>query len=77
MTRTPPELGSPLHISLPHQRGDVWSLGMIWRAADPIRDESSMESGFGPGALWPEAETLPLGHRGPTREHESTALLTT
>ncbi|GBM11810.1 hypothetical protein AVEN_22934-1 [Araneus ventricosus] len=26
---------------------------------------SAVESGFEPGILWPEAETLPLGHRGP------------
>ncbi|GBN02092.1 hypothetical protein AVEN_73293-1 [Araneus ventricosus] len=49
----------------PRQREGVWSLRMVSRAAGPIHDGSPVESCFEPGALRPEAETLPLSHRDP------------
>ncbi|GBM91624.1 hypothetical protein AVEN_166667-1 [Araneus ventricosus] len=51
MTRTTPELASPLQTSAPHQREDVWPLRMIWRTTGPIHGGSSVESGFEPAAL--------------------------
>ncbi|GBM58841.1 DBH-like monooxygenase protein 1 [Araneus ventricosus] len=50
MKRTTPDLAAPLQSSALHQREDVWPL-TIWRAAGPIHDGSSVESGFEPGAF--------------------------
>ncbi|GBN30195.1 hypothetical protein AVEN_226539-1 [Araneus ventricosus] len=58
MTKTAPELAPPLQDSTPHQREDVWSLRMIWRAAGPIHGGSSVESGFEPGAFRPQSRDL-------------------
>ncbi|GBN96489.1 hypothetical protein AVEN_38684-1 [Araneus ventricosus] len=58
MTRTTPELAPPLQTSTPHQREDGWPLRMNWRAACPISGGSSVESGFGPGALRPQSRDL-------------------
>ncbi|GBN81585.1 hypothetical protein AVEN_270749-1 [Araneus ventricosus] len=58
MTKTTPELAPPLQTSTPHQREDVWSLRMIWRAAGPRHGGSSVEAGFEPGALRPQSRDL-------------------
>ncbi|GBM03980.1 hypothetical protein AVEN_99181-1 [Araneus ventricosus] len=57
---------TPLQTSTPHQREDVWPLRMIQRAAGPIHDGSSVESGSNLDPSGPKAETLPLDHRDPT-----------
>ncbi|GBO10339.1 hypothetical protein AVEN_110193-1 [Araneus ventricosus] len=54
MTRTTPELASPLQTCTPHQRQHVWPLRMVWRAAGLIHGGSSVESGFETGALRPQ-----------------------
>ncbi|GBM27792.1 hypothetical protein AVEN_269746-1 [Araneus ventricosus] len=59
MTRTTPELAPPLQTSGPHQCPSILE--------DSKPYGSSVESGLEPGT---EAETLPLGHRGPCKQRE-------
>ncbi|GBN61541.1 hypothetical protein AVEN_119892-1 [Araneus ventricosus] len=68
MTWTTPELAPPLQTSAPHQREDVWPLGMIKLAAVPIHVRSIVESGFEPGTLHPKSRlyhyaTAAVSHR--------------
>ncbi|GBL88708.1 hypothetical protein AVEN_195683-1 [Araneus ventricosus] len=62
MTRMTPKLALPLQPSAPHQREDIWPLGMIERATDPIHSGSSGESGFEPGTLRPRSRNLTTGY---------------
>ncbi|GBL92801.1 hypothetical protein AVEN_4511-1 [Araneus ventricosus] len=63
MMKTTPELAPPLQDSSPHQRVEIWPLRMIYSATGPIHDGSSVESGS-VEPVGPEADSLPLGHRG-------------
>ncbi|GBM77873.1 hypothetical protein AVEN_24622-1 [Araneus ventricosus] len=71
MTRTTPDLAPPLQTSAPHQREDVWLLCMILRATAPIHDGSLVESGFEPGTLRPEVETLTIRQSRPFHKPSS------
>ncbi|GBM04986.1 hypothetical protein AVEN_60193-1 [Araneus ventricosus] len=68
MTRTTPELALPLQATAPHQRQDVWPPTYDLASNKPTytvdlrwnRVSSLEPSGF-------KAQTLPQGHRGPTK----------
>ncbi|GBM07824.1 hypothetical protein AVEN_33104-1 [Araneus ventricosus] len=62
MTRKTPEMAPPLQTSTPHRAGGYLPSTYELTGNRPHTQRSSMESGFEPGL---EAETLPLGHRGP------------
>ncbi|GBL64693.1 hypothetical protein AVEN_196560-1 [Araneus ventricosus] len=65
IARTTPELTS-LSKHPHHTSRRIWPLHMIWRATGPIHGRSSggWNWGFRPKPPAPQAETLPLGHRG-------------
>ncbi|GBM18410.1 hypothetical protein AVEN_72748-1 [Araneus ventricosus] len=66
MRRTTPELAPRLQTSTPHQREDIWLLGMIYCATGPIHNGFLVESGFEPGTLRPQSRDLTTR---PTRPH--------
>ncbi|GBN67265.1 hypothetical protein AVEN_146049-1 [Araneus ventricosus] len=65
MTRTTPELASPLQASALHQREDVWPPTYDLTCSRPNTRRIFSGIGFRTWKLFgPKAETLSLGHRG-------------